>query len=171
MPIGDRAREEIIVSSETKQIFRRVAVKIDGSSLEGVTFDNCLFDKNLKFTNATYELIYRPISKQLAHAKEHPFIVRCDMLPGSKIRVKDWQMLYRLSKENPVISWLIKWTTISKELFDIAKQHYMLPITFTIKYIEYRDHLRKLEPEAKMLMSREEWMIGDKYRAERLASR
>lgn len=146
-------------------------MKIDGSSLEGVTFDNCLFDKNLKFTNGTYELIYRPISKQHAHAKENPFIVRCDMLPGAKIRVKDWQMLYRLSKQDPVIAWILKWTTIDKELFDIAKMHYMLPMSFTIKYIDYCNHLRKLEPEARMLMTREEWMIGDKYRAERWASR
>ena len=171
MPIGDRAREENIVSSETKQIFRRVAVKIDGSSLKDITFDNCLLNKDLKFTNGIYELIYRPAAKQREHARAHPFIVRCDMLPGSKIRVKDWQMLYRLAKENPVIAWLIKWTTINKELFDIAKMHYMLPMSFSIKYIEYCKHLSKLDPEARMLMSREEWMIGDKYRAERLASR
>lgn len=171
MPIGDRAREENIVSSETKQIFRRVAVKIDGSTLQDVTFDNCLLNKNLKFTNGTYELIYRPISKQREHAKEHPFIVRCDMLPGSKIRVKDWPMLYRLSKQDPVIAWIVKWTTVNKELFDVAKAHYMLPVSFTIKYIDYCNHLRKLEPDVRMHLTKEEWMIGDKYRAERLASR
>ena len=171
MPIGDRAREENIVSSETKQIFRRVLIDINGNSLEGVTFDNCLGNPNLKFTNATYELIYRPISKQHEHAKENPFIVRCDMLPGAKLRTKDWKTFKGLAKRDPVIAWIIKWTTINEELFKVAKQHYFLPITFTIKYVEYKNHLEKLEPEARMLLSREEWMIGEKYRAERWASR
>lgn len=171
MPIGDKAREEIIVSSETKQIFRRVLIEINGNSLEGVTFDNCLGNPDLRFTNGTYELIYRPISKQHEHAKENPFIVRSDLLPGSKLRVKNWNAFKGLAKRDPAIAWILKWTTIDEELFKLAREHYMLPITFTIKYVEYRNHLKKLEPNANMLLTREEWMIGDKYRAERLASR
>lgn len=171
MPIGDRAKEEIIVSSETKQIFRRVAIKTNGKSLEGVTFDNCLFDKDLHFTNGTYEVIYRPASKQIEHAKNNPFIIRCDMYPGAKKRIASWEAFQRLAKSDPVTAWLIKWTTIDKELFKCAKTHYMLPLTFTIKYTEYWRYLEKLEPDARMHLSREEWMIGEKYRAERLASR
>lgn len=171
MPIGDRAREENIVSSETKQIFRRVTVNIHGKSLEGVTFDNCLGNPDLRFTNGTYELIYRPISKQREHAKEKPFVIRCDMLQGAKIRVRSYEALKEIAKDNPVVAWILKWTTLNKDLFNVAKQHFMLPITFTIKYVEYRNHLQKLEPYANMHLSREEWMIGDKYRAERWASR
>ena len=171
MPIGDRAREEIIVSSETKQIFRRVTINIHGKSLKGVTFDNCLGNPDLRFTNGTYELIYRPISKQREHAKEKPFVLRCDMLQGSKIRVKDYNALKGLAKSSPVIDWILKWTTLDQKLFNAAKMHYMLPITFTIKYTDYIDHLQKLEPEARMHLSREEWMMGEEYRAERWASR
>lgn len=171
MPIGDRAREEIIVSSETKQIFRRACVNISGNSLKGITFDNCLGNPNIRFTNGHYELIYRPISKQRDHARINPFIVRCDMLPGSKIRVKNWEDLKKLSKDNLVLQWLINWTTIDKTLFNMAKMNYFVPIIFTIKYTDYINHLQKLEPEARMQLTREEWMIGEKYRAERLASR
>lgn len=171
MPIGDKAREEIIVSSETKQIFRRVTVNIQGNSLKGVTFDNCLCNPDLRFTNGTYELIYRPISKQKEHSKEKPFVVRCDMLPGCKIRVKDYNSLKGLAKSSPVIDWILKWTTLDQKLFNVAKMHCMLPITFTIKYTDYVDYLQKLEPEARMYLTKEEWMIGEKYRAERWASR
>lgn len=93
------------------------------------------------------------------------------MLPGSKIRVKNWEDLKKLSENNPVLQWLIRWTNINKDLFNVAKMNYFVPITFTIKYVEYRNHLQKLEPYANMHLTREEWMIGDKYRAERLASR
>lgn len=171
MPIGDKAREEIIVSTAQKQIFRRTLVNIKGISLKGVTFNNCLGNPDLKFTNGFYEVIYRPHSKQQGHALENPFIVRCDMYPGSKIRVKSWRAFQELAKVNEVAAWLLKWSTISKEIFNCAKKHYMLPISFTIKYVEYWEYLQKLEPEAEMHLTREEWMIGEKYRAERLASR
>jgi hypothetical protein len=136
-----------------------------------VTFDNCLGNPDLRFTNGTYELIYRPISKQYTNSKEKPFVVRCDMLKGSKLRVKNYEGLKEIAKKDPVVAWILKWTTLNKDLFNVAKQHYFLPITFTIKYVEYRNHLQKLEPEARMLMSREEWMMGEEYRAERWASR
>ena len=171
MPIGDKAREYVIVSSEIKQIFRRACINIYGNSLEGITFDNCLTNPDLKFTNGYYELIYRPVSKQTTHARINPFILRCDMLKGSKIRIKNWEDLKKLSESNPVLKWLLRWTTISKELFNVAKMNYFVPVTFSIKYVEYRNHLQKLEPYANMHLTREEWMIGDKYRAERLASR
>ena len=93
------------------------------------------------------------------------------MLPGAKLRVKNWNVFKCLANRDPVIAWILKWTTIDEELFKLAREHYMLPITFTIKYTEYRNHLQKLEPNARMHLTREEWMIGDKYRAERLASR
>lgn len=171
MPIGDRAREEIIVSSETKQIFRRACVNIYGKPLKDVTFDNCLKNSELRFTNGIFQLIYKPVSKQREHAREKPFVLRCDMLPGAKLRIASYEGLKKISEENPVIAWLLKWSTLTKELFNVAKMHYFIPITFTIKYIEYRNHLQKLDPYENMHLTKEEWMIGEKYRAERLASR
>ena len=171
MPIGDRAREENIVSSETKQIFRRVCLRISENPLNDIDFDNCLLNKDVCFSNGVYEIIYRPISKQVAHAREYPYVIRCDLLKQNKIRVKDWNMLYGLSKKDPVVAWILKWTTISKEMFDCAKVHFMLPLTFTIKYIDYWNFLSKKNPDCSMQLSKLEWMSGDKYRAERLASR
>jgi hypothetical protein len=171
MPIGDRAREENIVCSETKQIFRRICVKLDGSSLEGVDFSNCLYDENLKFTNGVYEIAYKPVTKQREFARRNPFLIRSDLLPGCKMRFKDWKDFCKLAESNKALKWLKEWTTISAEMFNCAKTHYMLPLVFTVKYCEYWKRLKKLEPEARMHLSREEWMIGDKYRAERLASR
>lgn len=171
MPIGDKAWEEFIVSSEAKQIFRRALLSFDEKSPRFITEEDLLTNPNVKLTNGTYELIYRPIAKQKENSKEYPYIVRSDLLKGCKVRVKDYQMLKRLGKERKDVAFLLKWTTLTLDLFKIAKQNFNTPLCFTMKWVEYAETIMKKDPESSMSYKKEEWVVSEKYRAMRVANK
>lgn len=171
MPIGDKAWEEFIVSSEAKQIFRRAMVHFDEKSPRFITEEDLLTNPDVKLTNGTYELIYRPIAKQKENSREYPFIVRSDLLKGCKIRVRDYNMLECLAKERKEIAFLLKWTTLTRELFGVAKQNFNTPFCFTMKWKEYSETIKAKDPEAPMAYKKEEWVVGEKYRAMRVANK
>ena len=166
MPIGDKAWEEFIASSEGKRIFKRVMVHLDEKAPENIVDDDFLFDPNLKFTNGHYELIYRPFTKQSKYAGECPFIVRCDMLPALKVRVANYGHLKKIGEENPIIAWLIKWCPLSRELFDLARTNFGTPISFTVDWLAYARYIKENNPENKVQLCKEEWKVGEKYRAQ-----
>lgn len=172
MPIGDRAREEVILSSSEKQLFRRILIDITEKPISDVTFDTFMYNENLRFTNGTYELIFRPITKQKVNSWNKPFLIRSDIFKNtSKIRVPSYKALLNIAEVNPEVAWLVKWTTISEEMFECAKIHRMMPLAFTMKYTDYCKFLKKQDKKAPMQLTKEEWVLGEEFRAERRASK
>ena len=165
MPIGDKAWEEFIACSETKQLFRRVLLHMQEKAPENISDFDFGVDKDLKLSNGHYEVIYRPYAKQAKHASACPYIIRCDLFPGAKLRVSGYAHLKEIAKTNQAVAWMLKWTTISDKLFRIARVNFSMPITFTIKWIEYVENMKANNPDNKHQFIKEEWIVAEKYRA------
>ena len=166
MPIGDKAWEEFIASSEGKRVFKRMLVHLDEKAPENITDDDFLTDPNLKFTNGHYELIYRPFSRQKQHSAKHPYIVRCDMFPGFKVRVSSYEDLKKISKRDKSFAWLLKWSNLSSKMFGLAKMNFGVPISFTANWLEYAEYIKENNPGNKVQLCKEEWKVGEKYRTQ-----
>lgn len=52
-------------------------------------------------------------------------------------RVRDWDDFVEQAKTNKSFNFLLRASTISKELFDIAKQNYAVRLAFTIDTVKY----------------------------------
>ena len=166
MPIGDKAWEEFIASSEGKRVFKRVLTHLDEKAPENITDDDFLFDPNLKFTNGHYEVIYRPFTKQIKHSAECPFLIRCDLFPGAKIRIANYEHLKKISKDCKEAAWLIKWCPLSRELFDLARTNFGVPITFTPDWLAYAKYIKEHNPGNKTQLMKREWKLAEEYRAQ-----
>lgn len=148
--IGDNARRCIIESSIPKGLFVRARFSFEIEPLkEGET---PIENPNLCQTNGLYYIKYLPIKLY----KWGPFLLRCDLFDGEKIRVADYKSVLGQANGNgekaKFFKFLIEWTNISPKLFEIAKEHYGMPIPFSFKIEKYYRTILKKQNKRKGLV-------------------
>jgi hypothetical protein len=133
--IGDNAKQVLMEDMVKRTLNPRILI----SKTEKVPQygDNPLYNKDFFFTSGLYYLKFAP-SNGPNVKKQSKFLISCDLFPGKRHRIVSYRMIEDFAKEGDWrFQFLLKWTTLKKEHFDIAVRNINLAIPFVFKIDEY----------------------------------
>ena len=95
------------------------------------------------FTRGLYWVKYKITRTNLASAK--PYIICCDLFVdrGDFFRVEGWEELKKLGEKDKRVTFLLEFSTISPEIFDLAYKNEYVPIPFVLDLIRYSQAVEK----------------------------
>lgn len=95
------------------------------------------------FTRGLYSVKYKITRTNLASAK--PYIICCDLFVerGDFFRVEGWEEFKKLGEKDNRIAFLLDFSTISPEIFDLAYKNEYVPIPFALDVIKYSQTVEK----------------------------
>ena len=137
--IGDNAKRSIIDNSREKKWQKRALTRMDSKPL-GLG-DNPTTNPDCCLTSCVYTLKYKPIPDSDQYA-DRPYVIKCDLFSGNRIRFKDFGELNKLSRSIPKVKWLLDNTTFSQRMLAIAKLHPDMPIPFCLDTVLYEKKLK-----------------------------
>lgn len=158
--IGDNAKRSIIDNSREKKWQKRACVRFDGKALE--KGDNPGENPNCCYTSGQYTVKYKPVPDSDYFA-DKPYVIKCDLFSGNKVRFTNYRHLQFQGKTNPKIQWLLDNTTLTPHLIGIAKRHPAMPIPFCFDVLKYCDRLGENETISRFL-----WEVEDNGNIERM---
>ena len=123
--------------------FIKKVVNLYGLPVSIENFRN--FDPSIRTTGGYYTLTYYPTTSA-RYVKGKPYCIGQDLIRLS-IRVSGPKHWHCLSGRIPELKWLAKWSTLTDQLFAIAKKHPGSPFGFTVKWEEYTDMIEKKAEE------------------------
>jgi hypothetical protein len=75
--------------------------------------------------------------------EKKPFVFNIDFMPGNRLRIGRYSGLEKLAEESPMIKWLIRNTTLTKEHFKIAMEHMDTAIPFSIDVVKVKKNYER----------------------------
>lgn len=137
--IGDNAKRSIIENSREKKWQKRAMTRMDSKPL-GLG-DNPTTNPDCCLTSGVYTIKYKPIPDNDQFA-DRPYVIKCDLFAGNRIRFKDFGDLNKISRSIPKVKWLLENTTFSQRMLAIAKLHPDTPIPFVLDVVQYEKRLK-----------------------------
>lgn len=134
--IGDKAREAIIECTPKAVLAKRPYVKT--SELPMVKGEYCAPGTDMYITSGIYTLKFKP---GIPGYESQPFVIKCDMFVGNRVRTSGMRNLTVFGQQDERVKWLVRNTNISKQLFDVARNHPDMPIPFCIDFEKLEKHL------------------------------
>lgn len=158
--LGDLARETYALTLKTLNYPLVARLKID---LRGIPVifgetDNMQVNPHLRATLPLYRIKYIPSYKP--KYKDKPMLLETDLyLERKVVRFDTYADLVEMAKEDEAIAFILKWTNISEELIEFAKQYVQIPIPFIFDVLKYEAEMRRQlgDPEASVFKA--DWMI------------
>lgn len=133
--IGDRARESSN-NRITPPLVWRARFQIDGGLISQTSIG---LDKDTIHTDGRFGIRYIPQRRRKNPVR--PFSIICDILDMNKSRYASYEDFVKDAEKRPEVAFLLKWSTISEELFKFAEEYKGVWFGFSIKYVEYKEHL------------------------------
>lgn len=157
--LGDLARQQYALTLKTLNYPLVARLKID---LRGIPVifgetDNMQVNPHLRATLPLYRIKYIPSYKPKYKGK--PMLLETDLyLERKVVRFDTYTDLIEMAKEDEAIAFILKWTNISEELIEFAKQYVQIPIPFYFDVLRYEAEMRRQlgDPEASVFKA--EWM-------------
>ena len=98
-------------------------------------------DPNIRATKAAYTIQYIPEKSPLRHGK-FAYLIGQDLV-RLRVIVSGYKHWSALAERIPELGWLKRNSTLTPELFGIAKKHPGMIVRFTIDYVKYCDMITK----------------------------
>ena len=158
--LGDKAREMIIEDMQKKPIFPRITFYIDFRELKSDT--NPMFEEDVIATKGDFFIQYLQDKENTKYRT--PFLISCDMFPKNAIyfeSYKDLKERIEKAKDNKTkmrCKVLVECTTLTPELFDIAKEHPSLKLPFSLDVVKVYEEVKKNSKEGNRFILRPEMM-------------
>ncbi len=153
--IGDKARE--CLSDHLSAIKLNPRLLISFTLKTRQTGENPLNNRDLKFTDGLYAVTYSP-SKGPNTLKNANFLISCDMFYRKGMRAFNYKSFKKNINEDPVVDFLVNWTTLTEELFDIAKANLGTRIPFSLDVVKYYRAIKEKDPDIGFEVFTEEGM-------------
>lgn len=158
--LGDLARQQYALTLKTLNYPLVARLKID---LRGIPVifgetDDILDNPHIRNTLPLYRIKYIPSYKPKYKGK--PMLLETDLyLERKVVRFDTYADLVEMAKEDEAIAFILKWTNISEELIEFAKQYVQIPIPFYFDVLRYEAEMRRQlgDPEASVFKAK--WMI------------
>lgn len=158
--LGDLARERYALTLKTLNYPLVARLKID---LRGIPVifgetDDILDNPHIRNTIPLYRIKYIPSYKPKYKGK--PMLLETDLyLERKVVRFDTYADLVEMAEEDEAIAFILKWTNISEELIEFAKQYVQIPIPFYFDVLRYEAEMRRQlgDPEASVFKAK--WMI------------
>lgn len=158
--LGDLARENYALTLKTLNYPLVARLKID---LRGIPVifgetDDIQTNPHLRNTLPLYRIKYIPSYKPKYKGK--PMLLETDLYLDRKIiRFDTYADLVEMAKEDEAIAFILKWTNLSEELIEFAKQYIQIQIPFYFDVLRYEAEMRRQlgDPEASVFKA--DWMI------------
>lgn len=134
-----KVAQELIIQCTPKKVFaKRMNVNFEeiplGKSDTPATNQNCVY------TSGLYTIKFKP---GVPGMETKPFVMNIDFMPGNRLRIGRYSGLEKLADESPMIKWLLRNTTLTKEHFKIAMDHMDTAIPFSLDVVKIRENLKK----------------------------
>ena len=134
--IGKTARELTAEEAAGKNLITKVQISLDCNA----PFPMCSEigpAKNFIFTLGQYWVKYKPSGSRFSQS--YPFLIWCDLFieRGCFTRVKDWNVFLERAATEPRYKFLLNFTGVCKELFDLAEANQFTPVCFTLDILKY----------------------------------
>ena len=138
--IGDKARE-MLADHEVKRTLnpRLMASKTEKLAQKE---DTPMTNPDLFYTTGLYYLTFRPSTGPNVK-KQAKFMIGSDIFHGNRHRVLNFDMIKRMAKEDWRFAFLLKWTDINEDLFEIAFNNISVRIPFRFKVEEYAQMIKE----------------------------
>lgn len=136
--IGDNAREAILN-------FRKITFATSASiNLKGCalhTYEGPESNPDVVLTQGLYYVKYSTTTRRGEKAKI-PFIVKYDFL-NERMRVAGYKDLVKASETNEIAAFMIKYTNLNEEMFEIARQNEEMHIPFCLDIVKWNELMRE----------------------------
>lgn len=134
-----KVAQELIIQCTPKKVFaKRINVNFEeiplGKGDTPATNPNCVY------TSGLYTIKFKP---GVPGMETKPFVMNIDFMPGNRLRIGRYSGLEKLAEESPMIKWLIRNTTLTKEHFKIAMEHMDTAIPFSIDVVKLKNNYEK----------------------------
>lgn len=158
--LGDLARERYALTLKTLNYPLVARLKID---LRGIPVifgetDDIQVNPHIRNTLPLYRIKYIPSYKPKYKGKS--MLLETDLYLDRKIiRFDTYADLVEMAKEDEAIAFVLKWTNLSEELIEFAKQYVQIQIPFYFDVLRYEAEMRRQlgDPEASVFKAK--WMI------------
>lgn len=140
--IYDEGKRLISEEIPNKSLLVRIQISLKGDLL----YPGCSqikTDKSLVYTSGFYWVKYKPGGSFAGLTKLYSLCIDLFWERRKFIRVRDWDELVEMGKTEPRVAWILKYTNISKEHFDIATQNKYAPIVFALDIVKYNKMLQE----------------------------
>lgn len=126
-----------------KLIFTRQIVSMEDEPVSLDNFKNG--DQNIKATMGNYALCYLG-TMNFQNRANTPYVIRQDLI-NMNIYVSGPKHWHCVCERIPECGWLERNTTLTDELFSVAKMHPGMNFLFTVKWTEYSNKIAKKAQE------------------------
>lgn len=159
--IGDLAKRLIIDDDINRRLNPRILVdRTKTSRLPNEMKGD--FDPSFLYTFGFYSIEYRPI-KNFNSNRDKPYLLNCDFFPKKVLRLKGWYEIEE-NQDIPNLELLLRITTITPKLFEIAENNPYVKIPFTLKVEEIYDILKAKSDMQGLLSDCENRMLLEQHR-------
>ena len=143
--VGDRGRKEVIAKTAKKSLQTCAYISLRDVKHKKGELPNT--DPNFRFTNFTYYVKYKKSANK--GFKYKPYMIVADIITktNGSVRVGSYSEFLKKAEESPEIAWLVRNTAHSKELFDIAKHNYHIPVMLMFDPVKYMHKVLENEGE------------------------
>lgn len=135
---------EVSASSFASPYVYKYAVSLDEKP---ILFDQIFdLDPNLRMTKGLYMIKYTPLGSK-DYRKGRPFKIGQDLIRWD-IRISGAREWDELTRRIPELRWLKRNSTLTGNMFSLAKKHPGMSFWFTVKWDEYEAKLKAQEEES-----------------------
>ena len=124
-----------------ERVFRKALLSIE---FKKFSHDEDIADRpDLFFFNGFFDLVYCHETVQSRTRRMYrinildPALREAVFRSGFKVRVRDWAEFVECAKYNPYFNFILRASTISEELFGLAKENYGIRMPFSIDICKY----------------------------------
>lgn len=103
------------------------------------------FDPNIRTTGGFYSIVYYP-PVSAKYVKNKPYCIGQDLI-HMRVSVSGVRHWHCLCSRIPELGWVERWSTLTDEMFALAKKHPGTTFGFTVKWIEYCNMIEKKAEE------------------------
>lgn len=134
----DRFARELLASQGEQKHFSRAIINRNVTPLK--LGETPATNEAVKYTDFFYTLKWKP--SNYGANKTNPYLIKCDLFTGSKIRARNYNGLQRAARNYPWIKFLVEYTTISEADFKRANANQLIEFPF---FLTTRSMNRKCE--------------------------
>lgn len=105
------------------------------------------FDPNVRATFGKFMLTFLNKNDRRVRRGRH-FVLDQDLI-RARIFFYNWGELMFIAERVPEVAWIVRNSTLTPELLELACQHVGVPFVFTIDWVRYAKKLREIEKDLK----------------------
>ena len=146
-----------MITKKNSLYYKRALLEITGNTEENqrivrplctvhrLPLDPTKLSDEVMYTSGLYSVSLRPLYKDFGKLSNKPFLIKSDVFKIRAMRVGSWREFS--DGECEAFQWLVENTTVSEDLFELARENPLVDIPFAIdfnKYCEGRSRKLKL---------------------------